>query len=170
MSGSDLHKFTPEKVAKFKAWLTQNGAAVLETTNVWEIVRFMAGNSVSVIYSNTKGVETKKTGEAKRAWEAYRTGGSWRAVKAKPLLSKSSPVIATIRKRDGDRCFYCARLVSQADESIEHIVSRTHGGPNHLSNYALTHNLCNQQAGHLSAMEKIAMHVESIMRPTGDQA
>jgi hypothetical protein len=40
----------------------------------------------------------------------------------------------------------------------------THGGPNHINNLFLTHKICNQRAGHLSAPEKIRMHVEAHMK------
>jgi len=58
-------------------------------------------------------------------------------------------------RRDGNACFYCGEPTGEDDRSLEHLVARAHGGPDHLSNLVLAHRRCNAVAGHLSAMEKI---------------
>lgn len=74
-----------------------------------------------------------------------------------------TPMIRALRTRDGDLCFFCQRTVSQDNESAEHLVPVTHGGPNHISNLFLAHKGCNGQAGHLSAPEKIRIHVRAVI-------
>jgi hypothetical protein len=60
--------------------------------------------------------------------------------------------------------------VDVEDESEEHLVSITHGGPQHISNKFLAHRVCNAKAGHMSAPEKIQLHVEAHLRAVQREA
>lgn len=148
-----------KKVKEFRTWLSGCGAQVLEPTSEWEIVRFKAGNETCVIYRNKIGRVTF-SGVAEMAWDAFSTSTAWRAAPA-TRRRKVSPQIAALRKRDGNLCFFCLGVVSEETESVEHLVSVTHGGPNHISNLFLAHKSCNAKAGHLSAPEKIQIHVKA---------
>ena len=139
----------------FKAWLTAHGASVMEPTNEWELVRFGQHSGASVIYGNARG-GTSFTGEAKAAWDAYRSGQPWAGAKRtrrKPM----TPTVRTLLQRDGPGCFYCPGNTSDENRSVEHLVPVAHGDPNHISNLVLAHKQCNARAGHLSAMEKIRL-------------
>jgi hypothetical protein len=154
-----------KRAKEFGDWLSGVGAQVLEPTNEWEVLRFKAGSTTSIIYRNKVGGVTY-SGLAKEAWEAFCSGKAWRAApatKRKPM----KPIIAALRKRDGDLCFYCCKEVGRENESAEHLVSITHGGPNHISNLFLTHRTCNARAGHLSAPEKIKQHVYAVIENNG---
>jgi hypothetical protein len=151
-----------KKIPEFRAWLSSCGAQVLEPTSEWELVRFKAGNETCVIYRN-KSERATFSGVSEAAWKAFSSGAAWRAAPA-TRRKKASPVTAAIRKRDGDLCFFCQQFVKAEDESVEHLVSITHGGPNHISNLFLTHKLCNARAGHLSAPEKIRVHVSACIK------
>jgi hypothetical protein len=151
-----------KKAKAFCAWLTGAGAEVLEPTSEWELVRFKSGGETSIIYRNAAG-GVKYTGAAGAAYKAFTENKTWRALPA-TRRKKSSPIIRVIRKRDGDLCFFCQDPVSEEVESAEHLVSVTHGGPNHISNMFLSHRVCNAIAGHLSAPEKIAKHVKAILQ------
>ncbi len=153
---AQIHK----KVAKFEAFLSANGAQVLHPTNQWEVVRFIAGGETSIVYTNKRG-DLSFIGHALGAWEAFRHGKPWRVDPKNKAALRSTPMIVTIRARDGDDCFFCALPVAMEDESAEHLVPRAHGGPNHVSNLFLAHRECNIRAGHLSAPEKIKIHVNS---------
>lgn len=148
------------KRKQFRDWLAANGAEVLEPTNEWELVRFKSGDGTGVIYFNAAGKVTF-TGPAAEAWNAFKSAKQWRAVPATKRAKRSSPVMQAIRARDGGHCFYCLLPVTVEDESEEHLVPVTAGGPNHISNKFLAHKVCNQRAGHMSAPEKIRMHVEA---------
>lgn len=155
-NAGDLRQVLP----KFKAWLVQRGAAVIETSNEWELLRFKA-KQTAVIYTNKSG-RLAFTGGAKIALDAFGRNASWHGSPATPRKKAKkdhSPVYRTLRKRDGNACFFCLCEVSEDDESIEHIVSRVNGGPDHLANFALAHRVCNARAGHLPVMQKIALHV-----------
>lgn len=150
----------------FKAWLTQRGAAVLDTTNEWEVLRFK-GQQTAVIYMDKSG-RLSFTGGSKLALDAFKRNATWQGSPATPKPKKKPKgkrhMYSTIRRRDGNTCFFCLDDVSEEDESIEHLVSRVNGGPDHLANFALAHRICNSRAGHLSAMEKIAIHVAAQMK------
>lgn len=149
------------KLENFRTWLSDNGAEILEPTNEWEVLRFRGTNGTSVIYTNKSG-NLKFQNESLDAWCAFTTASAWRAIpkiKRKPNSSQ----LHTIRQRDGDLCFYCQLIVEEKDESVEHLVSLTHGGPNHISNLFLTHRKCNAAAGNLSATAKIRMHTDVVL-------
>lgn len=150
------------KMTAFRDWLSGCGAQVLEPTNDWELVRFKAGDETSIIYRNKVG-GVRYTGLAEPAWRAFSRGLAWRAKPPTIRKKRMSPMVRTIRARDGDLCFYCQRQVGADSESVEHLVAVTHGGPNHISNLFLAHKDCNAQAGHLSAPEKIRLHVQAVV-------
>ena len=150
-----------EKKSKtFTGWLAANGAEVLQPTNEWEIVRYRDGAGTAIAYKNARGFLTM-TGSMSEAFAAFTGGKPWRACLATKRKNYGSVISRTLRQRDGDRCFFCCMKVEPEDESVEHLVATTHGGPNHLSNFFLAHRRCNADAGHLSAPEKIAIHVSA---------
>lgn len=149
------------KLEVFKKWLVDRGAQIHGTTNEYELIRFKTDKGMSVVYTKKSGVITF-FGESEKAWNAFRTAGSWRAMPA--TKRKQNNQIATIRKRDGDLCFYCQEHVSDKEASEEHLVSLTHGGPDHISNKFLAHGVCNNNVGNLSAVEKIKIHTAAVIR------
>jgi hypothetical protein len=151
------------KKAAFRDWLSGQGAQVLEPTNEFELVRFKSGDATSIIYRKKTGA-VSFVGDAKLAWHAFSTGRSFRTTPPTTRRKRMTPMVRTIRARDGDLCFYCQKPVSDDNESVEHLVAVAHGGPNHLSNLFLAHKKCNGEAGHLSAPEKIARHVAAVMK------
>lgn len=155
------------RLEKLKVWLSERGAEVLVPTNEFEVLRFRTQKGVSVIYTKKNGAITF-VGEAEVAWNAFMTAASWRAnpaTKRKP----NSTELSAIRARDGDLCFYCQEHVDDSDASEEHLVSLTHGGPNHITNKFLAHRICNQRVGNLSAPEKIKVHVTAVIRIAADK-
>jgi hypothetical protein len=138
----------------FEAWLTAVGAEVLSPTNEWELCRFRCGSGTSVVYTN-KRHELKFTGQSGTAFQSFLGAKRWRAAPRTERRSKPNPTCKTLRERDGDACFYCHLPVAVEDESVEHLVSLTHNGPDHIANMALAHRDCNREAGHLALMEKI---------------
>lgn len=154
------------RLPAFRGWLFARGAEVLTPTNEWEMLRFRTNNGTSIIYKKKHGALTF-TGEAELVWRAYRENAAWRAAPATTRKAKSHPVCKALRVRDGNNCFYCHQPVEVKDESIEHLVAITHGGPDHLANMVLAHRApCNAEAGHLSVMEKIRKREAAIPVPT----
>lgn len=153
---------SPKRLKQFEAWLVERGAQIMAKTNEWEVLRYSTDKGIAVVYKNSAGRHTL-TGKAGDAWLAFvNNDGGWRAG-AKVARKKNRADVTTIRERDGDLCFYCQREVFHADASVEHLVAVTHGGPNHISNKFLAHKACNQRVGHISAPEKVAIHVQAIL-------
>lgn len=154
------------KRQKFEEWLTARGAQVLEPTNEWEVLRFRANGEVSVIYRN-KSRQITFAGKSLEAWTAYRRGESWRGNR-RTKRRRLSPLVRTLRKRDGGDCFFCGEEIERGEESIEHLVSATHGGPNHVANLVLAHEECNHEAGHLPVIEKVQIRERNLYGDEGD--
>lgn len=141
---------------RFRAWLSERGAEVLEPTNPFEVIRFRANGQTSVIYRNKKGHVSSWTGEAREAFKAFRSNGGWRGNK-RTRRRQMTPQQRAIRERDGDDCFFCGEFVDPDDTSVEHLCSLTHGGPHHVANLVLAHPDCNREAGNLSVAEKVRL-------------
>lgn len=71
-------------------------------------------------------------------------------------MAKRSRLVRKLLHRDGDRCFYCNRKLND-DMTVEHLLSRSKGGREHLDNLVLSHFECNREASNRSIMEKIKM-------------
>ena len=160
----------PETKSQFNKtffdFLRACGAEVLTVTSKYEVARFKAHGATSILYCNKKGKLTF-TGDSAEAYRAFIDGKSWQATgKNKARIIKRSPKVRTLLKRDGGNCFYCGEPLKN-DITVEHLVGRAHGGPNHISNLVLAHGQCNQDAGHLSAMEKIAIRERNFYEVDG---
>jgi len=44
-------------------------------------------------------------------------------------------------------CWICDKRVKRTVASRDHIIPKSHGGPNHAANYALAHKICNERRG-----------------------
>jgi len=145
----------PKRVDVFNAWLTARGAEVLPPTNQWEVTRYRANGETHVLYVNRRGY-LSMSDAVKSAVFAFLGHQSWSA----GVATKRKPVkeveIRALLKRDGDECFLCGLALGE-DRTVEHLVALAHGGPNHIANKALAHELCNNVMGHLSLMEKIRL-------------
>jgi hypothetical protein len=60
--------------------------------------------------------------------------------------SRRNSIRNTIRKRDGDTCFYCFKYVDPKDANLCHVLSLFKGGTNSLENFVLGHSWCNRMA------------------------
>lgn len=143
------------RISDFKEWLVARGAEVLIPTSEWELVRFRANGITSIWYRDSKEVYTH-TGEMGAALAAFTANEPWRGAEATKRVAKPSTEIRTLIKRDGDACFLCGLPLGQ-DITTEHLVAITHGGPNHIANKVLAHEVCNHEMNHRSVMEKIRM-------------
>ncbi|WP_198024365.1 HNH endonuclease [Asaia astilbis] len=138
-------------------FVTERGGCVLTATSVWEVARFTGPGGVCIIYRNANG-DLKWNQRAADSWEAWKAGRAWRATpRTKRGPRKRRIKYENLTARDGHDCFYCGKPVSFEEFSIEHLVSLTHGGPDNLTNMAVTHRGCNATAGHLSVVEKVRL-------------
>lgn len=145
-----------EPTAAFKARLQAAGAEILAPTNPYELLRFRSSKGVGVIYAGRRGVTWNAEAIAARA-HLDAGHGSLAPVKVVGRRRNKATVDALL-ERDGGGCFFCGIPLGK-DTTVEHLVAIAHGGPNHISNLFLAHAACNQEAGHLSAPEKVALAI-----------
>lgn len=153
---------TPKKIAAFVAWAVAQGAEQQALTSEWEILRLRVDGGVAIVYRNNKGVRTPND-LAIKLLNAWGSGNAMPCAPKRTTARRSSIDERTIRHRDGDNCFFCLLPVPDNDATIEHLVAAAHGGPNHLSNKFLAHRICNGNAGHLSAVEKIKIREKALL-------
>lgn len=145
-----------ETDAAFLARIVAAGGERLAATSHWEVMRFKTRLGVGVVYVDSKGARTwNPEAKAARAHLAKPGSGSLAPMK-KNGAKVPAGTVERILARDGSVCFYCRAELGD-DCTVEHLVARNHGGPNHISNLFLAHAPCNQRAGHLSAPEKIVL-------------
>lgn len=60
-----------------------------------------------------------------------------------------------IAARDGEKCFYCNTQFAKENLTVEHLLSISHGGNNHLSNLVLACQPCNLEAGTGTIIDKV---------------
>lgn len=53
-------------------------------------------------------------------------------------------------------CWICNRRVPRHLASRDHIIPRSHGGPNHAANYALAHRHCNERRGNTKHLPSVS--------------
>ncbi len=57
-----------------------------------------------------------------------------------------------IAERDGRLCFYCRRVFELEFMTLDHLVPKTRGGSNHISNLVLSCSPCNYKKGHVDVV------------------
>jgi len=89
----------------------------------------------------------------------------WLEAAAEQLLSAPSHAIrernksviaATLRARDGDGCWYCAKSLGR-DHTLEHLQPLSKGGSWDLDNLVLAHRRCNLMAADLGMVAKLKL-------------
>lgn len=164
-SGNINRDRVQKRLYAIKDWLTASGAEVLAPTNEYEIIRFRANGGTHIAYRKGNGNQSVTfTGEAEIALRAFFGGPRWR-VDGKTGRGRrwATPEILALVERDGADCFACCWPVTPQTASRDHLVPLASGGPNHIANMVLMHQDCNAHCGHMSAPEKIRMHVEARM-------
>jgi 5-methylcytosine-specific restriction endonuclease McrA len=147
---------TKKELERFKTFLVAAGAELLTTTNKWEVLRFKANGETGIVYKNKFGQFTY-VHQAKDAYEAFSNKSSWDGKKEVVKRKKSSILIRSLIKRDGKSCFYCDQTLEEDEMTVEHLFSINQGGTNHISNLAISCKPCNNEAGHLSVVEKVKL-------------
>jgi 5-methylcytosine-specific restriction endonuclease McrA len=60
-------------------------------------------------------------------------------------------LIAAIRKRDGTSCWICGRPCRDEETTLDHVVPKSKGGGNGLTNLRIAHQCCNNRRGNEDA-------------------
>lgn len=146
----------------FTAFLLARGSAIMEPTNPYEVMRFVTDVGVGIIHRNAADRLTSWQGGAYEAFHAFINGSEWRAsikTARDRRAGRRLIIVNTLAKRDGPNCIYCGCKLAPETATIEHVVSLTSGGPDHLANMALACKACNQEVGHMPAAQKILFAV-----------
>ncbi|CAM5207825.1 HNH endonuclease OS=Bosea thiooxidans OX=53254 GN=SAMN05660750_03367 PE=4 SV=1 [Bosea thiooxidans] len=143
----------------FKAWLTDCGAVLIAPTSQWEILRVQTCDGVQVVYRNAKDVQTWPE-PLVVAREAFERGNRMSLSPDMRARKKLRHLVEEIAARDGLWCWFCEAGFLGPDSgevTIEHLVAKSHGGPDHLSNLVIACKGCNGLVGHMSVSEKVAI-------------
>ena len=143
---------------KLEEFLQAGGAEILSTTNPWELARFKTANGICVVYQKANGKASYSNEHAHNAYTAYLERRKWTAGEISERIRRKT-VEELLIERDGTYCFFCGEAFSdtRGHPTLEHILSITDGGNNHLSNLALAHEDCNKEAASLSIVDKVKL-------------
>lgn len=145
---------------KFETWLTENGALVEATTNQYEVFRVQTNKGVFVVYRNKWGAENWPD-YLRGLYSLFLEGGRTSLCPEKKTTRNARRQIRAISDRDGCCCWFCGKpFASEKDATIEHLLSKSYGGSNHLANLVLAHSECNNAASNKSIPEKILLREE----------
>lgn len=151
-------------LANIKAWAVAGGAESEVPTNPYELIRLRVKGGVAIVYRKECGTQTWNP-LAMQLREAFHSSQPFpealRPVAKVRNNGTTSVTHRTLIDRDGAGCFFCFEQREQM--TIEHLVPRAHGGPNHLSNKFRACQPCNSNAGHLSAPEKIRIRETALI-------
>lgn len=156
-----LSEFNKRRAA-FETWLTANGSAILATTNPHEVIRFVGQNTACVVYRDDCNQILARHWQngADAAFVAFEQQKPWRAIERAPRSDKKRiNLVRSIAARDGWGCCYCPAQLTEKTATLEHFLSKTHGGSDHLANLGLACQPCNENAHHLSVREKIEIAI-----------
>lgn len=148
-----------KKFAKsFEEFLVASGAEILKTTNAWEVARFKTCNGICVLYQNGRGKVSYSNEYAHNAYSAYVDKRKWTAGDIAERIKRKT-VEELLLERDGSECFFCRCAFDNISSkpTLEHLLSISDGGTNHLSNLVLAHSECNTEAGNLAIIEKVLL-------------
>lgn len=162
MSGIDK-----KLAAKLEAFLEAGGAEILEPKNAWELARFKTAAGTHVIYQNARGGTSYSDENAHTAFTAFDEKRAWTASRPIERIKRRS-VEELLIERDGAICFYCGGFDfsgSEGKPTLEHLLSISDGGNNHLSNLVLACEPCNMEAARLPIIQKVKLREEKRREP-----
>ena len=163
-------------VQGFLAYVAEQGGEVCKPTNPYEVVRYRAywrgtnKAATHIVYAKESGLLTWMHG-SKGHYRAFLDGAPMgelpnaepKAKKATYGSGKKSRHKSVARERllarDGGDCWFCGTPMGD-DCTIEHLIPKSDGGRNSMSNYALAHQRCNQLAADKPLVAKLALRAE----------
>ena len=157
-----------KQLPRLRDYLLCAGSEMLEPSNPYEVIRFRAHGKTYLLYRKDSDVLTWND-DIRAVWQRFLRNEPWAATaKTERNRRHRDITVKALLVRDGSDCFFCLDSMEPGEETIEHLVPRAHGGPNHVSNYVLAHQPCNADAGHTSAMEKIKIREANRERKSND--
>lgn len=148
------------RVEDFRKHLLLIGAVELPITNSYEVIRYRHALKVNIIYRRDNGTLTYCGSSEAHYREMLGEGRAPRRMKTSRRLESREKLLL----RDGTKCFYCRGQMNLTDASsparvtVEHLVSHSARGGNHMSNLVLAGYACNQLVDDKPLVEKIKLH------------
>lgn len=138
----------------FRAWLLASGAELVEERADREVLRARTRLGMLVIDKIKDGQPIGPDPVLSTLTAAFDNGTTIDLTPAPGKRRGGAYARKVVALRDGPGCWYCG---GDTILTIEHLVPRAYGGPNHPSNYVLACAPCNHDAGCLSVAEKVRM-------------
>lgn len=151
----------------FLEWVESQAWTILSPTNEFEVLRYkshvydgngekIAGKSqVHILWVKLNGNLTWSPATQEH-YRAFIEQIPYRALVKKNTARVNRSLVAEIRRRDGDDCFYCCTPCGD-DATVEHLIPRKVGGGNSTHNLALAHQKCNGLAASMTLVEKVKL-------------
>ena len=143
-------------------YLNALGANILENSNnPYEVVRFIANEQICVIYQGRRGC-TGNNPLTNKIIENYyaRKLINIQDDKREPLKQK---FYKKLIERDGTKCFYTGKEMTQEEASIEHLIPLSKGGKNNLDNLVLCLKEENAKMANLPLVDKINYKIKNLL-------
>lgn len=141
-------------------YLDAIGVNHIETTNSYEVARFVVNDEICVIYEGKKGLSgNNKT--SNKIIEAFLNKKliNIQDYKRKSLKDKFYDQLVS---RDGNKCFYTGIEMTREQATIEHLIPLSKGGKNNLDNLVLCLKEENNKLANLPLVEKIKYKIDNI--------
>ncbi len=141
-------------------YLDAIGVNHIETTNSYEVARFVVNDEICVIYEGKKGLSgNNKT--SNKIIEAFLNKKlvNIQDYKRKSLKDKFYDQLIS---RDGNKCFYTGIEMIREQATIEHLIPLSKGGKNNLDNLVLCLKEENNKLANLPLVEKIKYKIDNI--------
>ena len=141
-------------------YLDAIGVNHIETTNSYEVARFVVNDEICVIYEGKKGLSgNNKT--SNKIIEAFLNKKliNIQDYKRKSLKDKFYDQLIS---RDGNKCFYSGIEMTREQATIEHLIPLSKGGKNNLDNLVLCLKEENNKLANLPLVEKIKYKIDKI--------
>lgn len=141
-------------------YLDAIGVNHIETTNSYEVARFVVNDEICVIYEGKKGLSgNNKT--SNKIIEAFLNKKliNIQDYKRKSLKDKFYDQLIS---RDGNKCFYTGIEMTREQATIEHLIPLSKGGKNNLDNLVLCLKEENNKLANLPLVEKIKYKIDKI--------
>ncbi len=151
---------TPEA---FASWLREQGAEVQAPKSQYEFARFRAQGGLHIIYIRQSGTISAQP-FGLECLAAFRRRSNMAMGFTAARNTRAASVRATLLLRDGEACFFCGDPMLPEEITVEHLVAKNKGGPDHTDNLVLAHERCNQDVGPMPLIDKIRIHCEMRIR------
>lgn len=143
-----------------RVYLDHLGVNHIETTNCYEIARFMIDYETCVIYEGRRGYSGSNKA-ANKIISAFLDKKLINIQETKRRTLKEK-FYQQIIERDGDRCFYTGKPMTREEASLEHLIPLSRGGKNNLDNLVLCLREENDKMANLPLVEKIKYKISNL--------